>query len=122
MLLLDGTCCLSAVFVHSFVSVLPLGILEPGFLRNSCGILERDLPKWAEMLWKGCFTVLGGRGNKMSIADLRILFDCVALACGESFLLSPLFNDDVKYRPCFDFMAHDRTQESISVTSPFSCL
>ena len=58
----------------------------------------------------------------MAITELRIFFDCVALACGKSFLLSPLFNDDMKYRPRFDFMAHDRTQDSISVMSPFTCL
>lgn len=58
----------------------------------------------------------------MGILDLRIFFDCVAVACGKSFLLSSLFNDDMEYRPCFDFRAHGRAQDSISVMSPFSCL
>lgn len=50
----------------------------------------------------------------MAITDLRIFFACVTLACAKSFLLSPLF-DDMKYKQCFDFVAHDRTQDSIAV-------
>lgn len=76
---------------------------------------QRDLGKAAAGIW------VEGE-NKVVITDFRIFFDCVALACGKNFLLSPLFNDDVRYRPCFDSMAHGRTQDNISVTLPLNCL
>lgn len=33
-----------------------------------------------------------------------------------------LCNDDMKYRPCFGFLAIGRTQDRISVVSPLSCV
>lgn len=41
---------------------------------------------------------------------------------GKNFLLSPLINGGVKYRPCIDSLTRDRTQYNISVMLPWNCL
>lgn len=72
LLPLNGTGCLFAFFDHSFVSVLPVGILLLQDLGQKC------FGKAASGIWVG---------DKVATTDLRVFCDSVCLLMGISYFV-----------------------------------